>query len=53
MKKTLVLIIVLSLLSGCYELAPKDEDLRTIPVTNNPHAHPGYERPSSVPQMQY
>lgn len=48
-----IAVASLALLSGCYELSPQEEDLRTVPVTNNPHVHPGYERPKSVPQIQY
>ena len=48
-----VWLSALSLLAGCYGLSPTEEDLRTVPVTNNPHVHPGYQRPTSVPQMQY
>ncbi len=48
-----VVMTLLTLLSGCYDFSPQGEDLRTVPITNNPHVHPGYERPVSVPQMQY
>ena len=48
-----IAMTLLALLSGCYELSPQGEDLRTVPITNNPYVHPGYERPTSVPQIQY
>lgn len=48
------LATILALIPGCYDaFHQEDEDLRTVPVTNNPHVHPGYERPTSLPQMQY
>jgi len=48
------LATILALVPGCYDaFHQEDEDLRTVPVTNNPHVHPGYERPTSLPQMQY
>ncbi len=47
------LMTALVLLTGCYDGLSREDDLRTVPTTNNPHVHPGYERPTSLPQMQY
>ncbi|MBS0616018.1 MAG: hypothetical protein JSR58_05650 [Verrucomicrobia bacterium] len=49
MKK--LLIASLLFLAGCYEWAPPQDDLRTVPVTNNPHVLPGVTRPSPLPNM--
>jgi hypothetical protein len=35
-----LLFVSLSFLSGCYQMSGND-DLRTIPVTNNPNIVPG------------
>ncbi len=43
---------LLLLLSSCYKTAPKDEDLRTIPSTNNPHVLP-VPRQSGLPGATY
>ena len=54
MKKVLTLLglfVILVTFSGCYGEASDDEqDLRTIPVTNNPHVIPNYGG-STLPGM--
>lgn len=42
-------LIFLSLLflAGCFQTMNPDDDLRTVPVTNNPHVVPNYG--SSLP----
>jgi hypothetical protein len=36
------LILNLLLLTGCFQAYNPDEDLRTVPVTNNPNVVPNY-----------
>ncbi|MEN9343284.1 MAG: hypothetical protein RLZZ453_71 [Chlamydiota bacterium] len=41
MKITCGLGLLLLLLAGCYQMH-SDDDLRTVPVTNNPHIVPNH-----------
>ena len=36
-------------LAGCFQTTNPDDDLRTVPVTNNPHVVPNYG--SSLPGL--
>jgi hypothetical protein len=48
--KVFILLSVLLLLGGCYQMHSDDDDLRTIPVTNNPTLLPsqgGMRMPSA------
>lgn len=35
-------IVATLLLTGCFQTYNEDDDLRTIPVTNNPHVVPNH-----------
>jgi hypothetical protein len=48
MKKGLFLLLLLGL-TGCFQTYAEDDDLRTVPVTNNPHIVPNYG--SGLPMM--
>ncbi len=37
-----ILAICLFVLAGCFQAYNPDDDLRTVPVTNNPHVVPNY-----------
>ena len=37
-----ILILSLLVLAGCFQSYNDDDDLRTVPVTNNPHVVPNY-----------
>lgn len=36
------LLLPLLLLAGCFQTSSDDADLRTVPVTNNPHVVPNH-----------
>ncbi|MBX7066036.1 MAG: hypothetical protein K1X28_02280 [Parachlamydiales bacterium] len=36
------LFLTLLALAGCFQAYNPDDDLRTVPVTNNPHVVPSY-----------
>jgi hypothetical protein len=46
--KSLVVVLILTL-AGCYRLAPGEDEISTVPVTNNPHAMPGPMNTSPMP----
>jgi len=35
-------LIIFLLCTGCFQTSSDDEDLRTVPVTNNPHVVPNH-----------
>lgn len=37
-----VFFLTLLTLAGCFQTFNPDDDLRTVPVTNNPHVVPSY-----------
>ncbi|MES2273202.1 MAG: hypothetical protein V4487_03325 [Chlamydiota bacterium] len=37
-----LMIIMLFALAGCFQAYNEDDDLRTVPITNNPHVVPNY-----------
>ena len=41
------------LLTGCYKVAPDEDELQTVPTTNNPHLVPGPQRSNPLPAMPY
>ena len=43
------LLILLTVLTGCFQAYNEEDDLRTIPVTNNPHVVPNHG--SGLPGM--
>ncbi len=48
--KVFILLCSLLVLAGCYQMHSDDDDLRTIPVTNNPNILPsqgGMRMPSA------
>ena len=40
--KKLTATTLLFLLTGCFQAYSEDDELRTVPVTNNPHIVPNY-----------
>ena len=36
------IFLSLAALTGCFQAYNPDDDLRTVPVTNNPHVVPNY-----------
>lgn len=40
--KNLFAFLLLVALSGCFQAYNDEDDLRTVPVTNNPHIIPGH-----------
>ncbi|HSX26169.1 MAG TPA: hypothetical protein VLE89_04090 [Chlamydiales bacterium] len=36
------LFLALLALAGCFQTYSDDDDLRTVPITNNPHVVPNY-----------
>ncbi len=40
MKRSVLLILLA--LAGCFQTYSEDDELRTVPVTNNPHVVPNY-----------
>ena len=44
-----ILILTFLALAGCFQAYNPDDDLRTVPVTNNPHVVPNYG--SGLPGM--
>jgi len=36
------LLIVLTVLTGCFQAYNSEDELRTVPVTNNPHVVPNH-----------
>lgn len=51
--KTVCLLLALASLSGCYQVSSSDADLRTVPVTNNPHVIQDPNRTNSMTSMGY
>jgi len=51
MMKILVLFALLLSISGCYQLAPAEDDMRTVPVTNNPNLLPGPVKTNPLPMV--
>ena len=53
--RTFITLTLFSLLfialSGCYQIAPEEGEISTVPITNNPNAMPGSMRSSSMPSM--
>ncbi len=49
MKKCVFFLLPLLTLTGCFQIYDEDDDLRTIPVTNNPHVVPSHG--SGMPGM--
>lgn len=47
MKKYIYLMLLF--LTGCFQAYNEDEDIRTVPVTNNPHIIPSHG--SGLPMM--
>jgi hypothetical protein len=41
MKRT-IFFALLVLMTSCFQTYNEDDDLRTVPVTNNPHVVPNY-----------
>lgn len=39
------------ILAGCYSAGPDEDDTRTVPITNNPHAMPGPMKTSPLPSI--
>lgn len=50
--KVLLLVLCLASLSGCYQ-AHSDDDLRTVPVTNNPHLIQDSQKMAGFPGAGY
>jgi hypothetical protein len=46
-------LLTFLLLAGCYKTAPDEDELRTVPVTNNPHALPGPIRSNPLQALGY
>ncbi len=49
MKRLLLCFFPLVLLSGCFQVYDDENDLRTVPITNNPHVVPSHG--SGMPGM--
>jgi len=50
LKLGLALFFVAAAITGCYQIHSDDDDLRTVPVTNNPNIVPGQgQRLTSAP----
>lgn len=43
------LFLVLACLAGCFQAYNEDDDIRAVPVTNNPHIVPSHG--SGLPMM--
>ncbi len=41
MIKIIIMVILCEVVTSCYKMGPEEDDPRTVPVTNNPHAMPG------------
>ncbi|HNA62114.1 MAG TPA: hypothetical protein PKW79_03460 [Rhabdochlamydiaceae bacterium] len=49
--KVILVFVCCGLLAGCYESGPEEDDVRTVPVTNNPNAMPGPMKMSPLPSI--
>lgn len=48
-----LIVVGLLLLAGCYKSAPEENELRTVPVTNNPNILPGPQRSNPLQALGY
>ena len=48
--KKIIFLALLGSLAGCFQAYNEDDDLRTVPVTNNPNIIPNYST-SAIPGM--
>ena len=52
--KLLTLLAVFGIfLGGCYKISPEEDELRTVPTTNNPNVFPSSPRPNTLPAAAY
>lgn len=49
--KTIIFLVLAAALAGCYQLAPAEDDMRTVPVTNNPNLLPGPVKTNPLPMV--
>jgi len=47
----LCLLVILSLLAGCYKVGPDEGEISTVPVTNNPNQMPGTMKNNPMPNV--
>lgn len=51
MRKCLLFILLGMLSAGCFQAHSDDDDLRTVPVTNNPNLIPDSHKMAQIPGM--
>lgn len=49
MAKYGIFLLLMLTLTSCMEMHGEDDDLRTVPITNNPHIVPNYGSTGGIP----